>query len=239
MYLNYFTSIQQILSGLVVSVVYWTVWVAGSNPTVFQVNFFFFLNWRELHFHEHFQLEISFKCDIKAENSSTLFKFHEERKGLRPVGSNADQKNHSRKSVSPKGCDTFFCVWGSPIEAWLFFFLVKRDLRFYLFMTRDYTSLKVNVNYLLLTWTWRNMASEKCKWWNVSKFVIGYLVVKIYHDNSNSLLTRTKSCFPWISTHVSVIFTRLTRTRISRILLYTTRTKFPFPWSKFHWCLPR
>ena len=122
MYLNYFTSIQQILSGLVVSVVYWTVWVAGSNPTVFQVNFFFFLNWRELHFHEHFQLEISFKCDIKAENSSTLFKFHEERKGLRPVGSNADQKNHSRKSVSPKGCDTFFCVWGSPIEAWLFFF---------------------------------------------------------------------------------------------------------------------
>ena len=42
MYLNYFTSIQQIISGLVVSVVYYTIWVVGSHPTVFHTNFFFF-----------------------------------------------------------------------------------------------------------------------------------------------------------------------------------------------------
>ena len=42
MYFNYFTSFQQILSGLVFSVVYWTIWVVGSNPTVFHINFFFF-----------------------------------------------------------------------------------------------------------------------------------------------------------------------------------------------------
>ena len=88
------------------------------------------------------------------------------------------------------------------------------------------------------------MASEKCKWWKVSKFVIGYLVVQIYHDNSNSLLTRTKSYFPWISTHFSVIFTRLTRTRISRIPRYTTRTKvlvlrgpnWPILAQQWRWC---
>ena len=44
-----------------------------------------------MHFHEHFQIEISSKCDIKAENSSTLSKFHKERKGLQPMGSNADR----------------------------------------------------------------------------------------------------------------------------------------------------
>ena len=51
---------------------------------------FFLLNWRD--FHEHFQLEISSKCDIKAENSSTLCKFHKRTKGLRvrPMGSNTD-----------------------------------------------------------------------------------------------------------------------------------------------------
>ena len=32
----------------------------------------------------------SCKCDIKAGNSSTLCKFHEERKGLRLMGSNTD-----------------------------------------------------------------------------------------------------------------------------------------------------
>ena len=32
------------------------------------------------------------KCDIKAENSSTLCKFHKGRKGLRPMGYNADQE---------------------------------------------------------------------------------------------------------------------------------------------------
>ena len=42
MYLNYFTTIQQILSGLVVSVVYCTIWVVGSNPTIFRINFFSF-----------------------------------------------------------------------------------------------------------------------------------------------------------------------------------------------------
>ena len=42
MYLNYFRCIQQILSGVVVSMLYWTIWVVGSNPTVLRVNFFFF-----------------------------------------------------------------------------------------------------------------------------------------------------------------------------------------------------
>ena len=44
-----------------------------------------------LHFQGHFQLEISSKCGIKAENSSTLCKFHEGRKGLRSMGSNPDR----------------------------------------------------------------------------------------------------------------------------------------------------
>ena len=44
-----------------------------------------------MHFHEHFQIEISSKCDIKAENSSTLSKFHKKRKGLQPMGCNADR----------------------------------------------------------------------------------------------------------------------------------------------------
>ena len=43
-----------------------------------------------LHFHEYFQLGISSKCDLKAENSSTLCKFHKGKRGLRPMGSNAD-----------------------------------------------------------------------------------------------------------------------------------------------------
>ena len=47
---------------------------------------FFFLQ-RNLHFREHFPLEVSPKCDLKVENSSTLCKFHEERKGLRSMGS--------------------------------------------------------------------------------------------------------------------------------------------------------
>ena len=42
--------------------------------------FFFFQ--RNLHFREHFPLEVSPKCDLKVENSSTLCKFHEERKGM-------------------------------------------------------------------------------------------------------------------------------------------------------------
>ena len=79
--LKLFLLFQQILSGLVVSVAYWTIWVVGSNPTVFRINFFSFRLKR---------LEISSKCDIKAGNSSTLCTFHEGRKGLRPMGSNAD-----------------------------------------------------------------------------------------------------------------------------------------------------
>ena len=42
MYLNYFTFIQQMPSGLEVSVVYWTTWVVGSNPTVLGINFSFY-----------------------------------------------------------------------------------------------------------------------------------------------------------------------------------------------------
>ena len=41
-YLNYFSSIQQILSGLVVSVVYWTIWVVGLYPAIFRISFFSF-----------------------------------------------------------------------------------------------------------------------------------------------------------------------------------------------------
>ena len=55
----------------------------GSNPTALHINLFSFKL-------KHFQLEISSKCDIKAENSSTLYTFHEGRKGLRPMGSNDD-----------------------------------------------------------------------------------------------------------------------------------------------------
>ena len=50
--------------------------------------FVFLSNWRELDFHERFHLEISSKCDIKAENSSTLCKFRKGRKWLQPMGSN-------------------------------------------------------------------------------------------------------------------------------------------------------
>ena len=93
MYLNYFTTIQQILSGLVVSVVYCTIWVVGSNPTIFRINFFFFkieetctfMNISSLKYHRSLII-------IKAENSSTLCKFCEGRKG--PMGSNADLLNN-------------------------------------------------------------------------------------------------------------------------------------------------
>ena len=44
-----------------------------------------------------------------------------------------------------------------------------------------------------------------------------YIVKPTYFDNSNSPLTQTKSNFPCISSHFPVIFTRLTRTRITRI----------------------
>ena len=82
MYLNYFHIIQQILGSPVVSVVHWVFWVVGSNPTSLHIKLFVLSNRRDLHFHEHFQLEILSKCDIKAENSSTLCKNHKGRKGL-------------------------------------------------------------------------------------------------------------------------------------------------------------
>ena len=40
--LKLFRLFEQIFSGLVVSVAYCTIWVVGSNPTVFRINFFFF-----------------------------------------------------------------------------------------------------------------------------------------------------------------------------------------------------
>ena len=42
MYLNYFLTIQQILGGLVVCVVYWDFWIVGSDPLALFIIFFFF-----------------------------------------------------------------------------------------------------------------------------------------------------------------------------------------------------
>ena len=81
--LNYFIYIQQILSDLVVSVVYWTIWVLGSNPTGSPRM-------------DHFQLEISSKCDIKAENSSTLCKY-----GISCCPSRNFQKRLGQKKIKP------------------------------------------------------------------------------------------------------------------------------------------
>ena len=109
MLLNYFPTIQKICSGLVVSVVCWFFWVHLS------FRFFFLLNWRDFHFHEHFQLEISSKCDLKVENSYTLCKFHKRRKGLRvrPMGSNADLDSILRSFVLLK--PPFFILWQRKI----------------------------------------------------------------------------------------------------------------------------
>ena len=75
-------TVQQILSGLVVSVVYWYFW-SWVRMLLTIVTIFFLSNWRDLHFHEQIQL--------KAGNSSSLCKLHKGRKGLRPMGSNADR----------------------------------------------------------------------------------------------------------------------------------------------------
>ena len=95
MYLNYFTSIQQILNGRVVSVVYWTVWVVAGFEFYCLSYQFFFLQIKEtcpfMNIWFPAWIDTSSKCDIKAENSSTLCKFHAGRKGLRPMGSNADR----------------------------------------------------------------------------------------------------------------------------------------------------
>ena len=66
------------------AVVWWLAWYVRFSRS--WVHNFFLSDWRDLHFHEHFQLKISSKCDIKAENSSTLCKFHKGRKVLRPRG---------------------------------------------------------------------------------------------------------------------------------------------------------
>ena len=76
-----------------VSVAYWTIWVVGSNPTVFLDNFFSF----KLKRLAHFRLEVSSKCDLKAENSSTLCKgqtrswkrcYNHEQKNEIPIAAN-------------------------------------------------------------------------------------------------------------------------------------------------------
>ena len=66
------------------AVVWWLAWYVRFSRS--WVHIFFLSDRRDLHFHEHFQLKISSKCDIKAENSSTLCKFHKGRKVLRPRG---------------------------------------------------------------------------------------------------------------------------------------------------------
>ena len=65
---NYFTTIKQILS--------------GSNPLTLHINVFFFYIEETCTFINDWQLEISSKCDIKAENSPNLCKNHKGRKGL-------------------------------------------------------------------------------------------------------------------------------------------------------------
>ena len=95
MYLNYITSIQQILCSRVVSVVYWTTWVVAGFEFYCLSYQFFFLQIKEtcpfMNIWFPARIETSSKCDIKAENSSTLCKFHAGRKGLRRMGSNADR----------------------------------------------------------------------------------------------------------------------------------------------------
>ena len=85
MYLNYFPTIHQIRGGLVVSVVYWVFWVGGSNLTALHINFFFqieetctLMNISSLKYH----LSVIYKQKI--------VNFYKGRKGLRPMGSNAD-----------------------------------------------------------------------------------------------------------------------------------------------------
>ena len=69
----------------------------GSNPTVFRHDNFFSLKLKRL---AHFRLEVPSKCDLKAENSSTLYKFCEGRKELWPMGSNADLVKQAQGNVA-------------------------------------------------------------------------------------------------------------------------------------------
>ena len=92
--------------------VFWLAWYTRFSRQWVLIlplfkSIFFHSNWRDLHFHEHFQLKISSKCDIKAEKSSTLCKFDKGRKGLRLMGSNASRKktkwrtDHVSRAPSP------------------------------------------------------------------------------------------------------------------------------------------
>ena len=81
--LKLFRLFQQILSGLVVNVDS-ILDHLGRGFESYCLSHQFFFSFRLK------RLDISSKYDIKAENSSTLCTFHEGRKGLRPMGSNAD-----------------------------------------------------------------------------------------------------------------------------------------------------
>ena len=61
----------------------------------------------------HFSDNLSRNSCIKAENSSTLYKFREGRKRLRPMGSNANRKNNA-----------FLISWDKMTAAW------QRSIRF-------------------------------------------------------------------------------------------------------------
>ena len=98
----------------------------------------FLSNWRELDFHERFHLEISSKCDIKAENSSTLCKFRKGRKWLQPMGSNPDrfsrlvrQKRETERKTLLAGC-----IWRRSHSQGRGTFKAERYLHFFRY-TRD------------------------------------------------------------------------------------------------------
>ena len=154
MYLNYFTSIQQILSGRVVSVVYWTVWVVAGFEFYCLSYQFFFLQIKEtcpfMNIWFPAWIDTSSKCDIKAENSSTLCKFHAGRKGLRPMGSNADRLTAGGFSSKHNFClnqkrwkSTLFIVqecFSGPGWIFLFFCRFQAENILKLFLIKNYSS---------------------------------------------------------------------------------------------------
>ena len=133
MYLNYFSSIEQVLVGQVVSVVYWTISVQDQ---------IFLSNWRDLYFHEHFHLEISSKCDIKAVNSSILCKFHEGRKELRPMGSNADSSLRDHTTIWTPSTGQQFPVARTFDVA----YLKECTISTFIHVTQPSSSLSININ---------------------------------------------------------------------------------------------
>ena len=90
---------------------------------------------------------------------------------------------------------------------------------------RSFGMIRIRISYP------RSLGSSLIKWTDESILDKDSSVHFIYHDpndlgsyqtnapfdNLNSQLTWTKSDFPWIWPYFSVIFTQLTRTRISRI----------------------